>query len=236
MNAIDSEMKKNNTPFYLLAAFFLCAFSSLLAQERQDNAWKAFFTDFSLSNSSTLRIETHLRTKDFMAENDQYLFRPGFSYKINRFASLTAGFTLLSTNKGENRLKEQNLWQQFSFRLPLKRSQYFGWIRLEQRWQKLGDIALDYGARIRFRTGFEFPLAVKEKKEVPKFVVFNEVFLITNKNFPYHYNQNWTFIGFKQKIFSKGVLLSGFQRNTIDKGNGNYLHKNIWSSILFFRP
>ena len=35
------------------------------AQERQDNAWKAVFLDYSLSTSSTLRLETHLRTRQF---------------------------------------------------------------------------------------------------------------------------------------------------------------------------
>ena len=41
------------------------------AQERQDNAWKALFTDYSLTNSTTLRLETHVRTRRFFAENDQ---------------------------------------------------------------------------------------------------------------------------------------------------------------------
>ena len=58
---------------YLFSLVFITATLQLKAQERQDNVWKAVFMDYSLSNSSTLRLETHVRTRQFLAENDQYL-------------------------------------------------------------------------------------------------------------------------------------------------------------------
>lgn len=203
------------------------------AQERQDNAWKALFTDYSLSSSTTLRLETHVRTRQFFAENDQYLLRPSVSFKLGNNSAFTTGYTLISTNTPEHRTIENNLWQQFSFSLPIERSNYFGWIRLEQRWQSKNN-ENNYGARIRFRTGFQFPLGKGEKTFSPQLVVFNEVFMHLKDNFPYEFNQNWTFFGFQQKINSKLRLLTGFQRNTIAKGN-TYLHKNIWSSLLFYK-
>ena len=203
------------------------------AQERQDNAWKALFTDYSLSSSSTLRLETHVRTRQFFAENDQYLVRPSISFKLGNNTAFTTGYTLISTNTPQHRTIENNLWQQFSFSLPIKRSSYFGWIRLEQRWQSKNN-ENSYGARIRFRTGFQFPLGKGEKTFSPQLVVFNEVFMHFQDNFPYEFNQNWTFFGFQQKISNKMRLLTGFQRNTIAKGD-NYLHKNIWSSLLFYK-
>lgn len=203
------------------------------AQERQDNAWKALFTDYSLSSSTTLRLETHVRTRQFFAENDQYLLRPSISFKLGNNTALTTGYTLISTNTPQHRTIENNLWQQFSFSLPIKRSSYFGWIRLEQRWQSKNN-ENSYGARIRFRTGFQFPLGKSEKFFSPQLVVFNEVFMHFKDNFPYEFNQNWTFFGFQQKINNKMRLLTGFQRNTIAKGD-NYLHKNIWSSLLFYK-
>lgn len=203
------------------------------AQGRQDNAWKALFTDYSLSSSSTLRLETHVRTRQFFAENDQYLLRPSISFKLGNNTAFTTGYTLISTNTPQHRTIENNLWQQFSFSLPIKRSSYFGWIRLEQRWQSKNN-KNSYGARIRFRTGFQFPLGKGEKVFSPQLVVFNEVFMHIKDNFPYEFNQNWTFFGFQQKINNKLRLLTGFQRNTIAKGN-TYLHKNIWSSLLFYK-
>ncbi|MDB9988764.1 DUF2490 domain-containing protein [Flavobacteriaceae bacterium] len=131
------------------------------------------------------------------------------------------------------RTTENNLWQQFSFSLPINRTNYFGWIRLEQRWQSKNKES-NYGTRIRFRAGFQFPLGKNKKAFSPKLVVFNEVFLLIKDNFSYEFNQNWTFIGFQQKISKKSGLLTGFQRNTIAKGE-SFLQKNIWSTLLFYK-
>ena len=132
-----------------IVTLFLLVSVKSNAQERQDNAWKALFTDYSLSSSSTLRLETHVRTRQFFAENDQYLLRPSISFKMGNYTTLTTGYTLISTNTPQHRTIENNLWQQFSFSLPIKRSNYFGWIRLEQRWQSKNN-ENSYGARIRF--------------------------------------------------------------------------------------
>lgn len=220
--------------YIILGAFIALFFSSqITAQERQDNAWKAVFTDYSLSNSSTIRLETHVRTRDFFANNDQYLIRPSISRKVGKYAAVAGGYTFLSTNTPMHRTIENNIWQQFNFSIPVKRSSYFGWIRLEQRWQTQNNDK-SYSARIRFRTGFRFPLRQESATFSPQFVVFNEVFLKIKDNFPYEFNQNWTFIGFQQAINKKMNLLSGYQRITVDKGN-QFVHKNVWSSILFYR-
>jgi len=203
------------------------------AQERQDNAWKAIFTDYSLNSSTTLRFETHVRTRQFFVENDQYLVRPSISFKLGNNTAFATGYTLISSNTPLHRTIENNLWQQFNFSLPIQRINYFGWIRLEQRWQTKND-ETNFGGRIRFRTGFQFPLRSIEKTFQPKLVVFNEVFMLVKKGFPYQFNQNWSFFGLEQNITKKMRLLTGFQRNTIAKGN-SYLHKNIWSTLLFYK-
>ncbi len=63
------------------------------SQERQDNAWKALFVDYSLTNSRTLRLENHVRTRQFFAENDQYLLRPSISFKLSKHTAFTTGVT-----------------------------------------------------------------------------------------------------------------------------------------------
>lgn len=231
LNPFKLFMKKLLYPFVFSFLFMLPLIS--VGQERQDNAWKALFTDYSLTTSTTLRLETHLRTRRFFAENDQYLVRPSISFKLSQNTAFTAGVTYLSSNTPVDRTLENNIWQQFNFSIPIKRSRYFGWIRLEQRWQKKGDTS-NYGARLRFRTGFQFPLLKKEGAFFPKLVVFNEVFMTIQDGFPYRFNQNWTFFGFQQRFSKQLQLLTGFQRNTIAKEN-TFLHKNIWSSILFYK-
>ena len=222
--------------FTLIFCFVLLSIKpiQLKAQERQDNAWKAVFSDYSLTASKTIRLETHIRTKQFIAENDQYLIRPSIIFKLNKYSNFNLGVTFLSTNMAGNRLIENNIWQQFNFSFPIKKSTYFGWIRLEQRWKKRGGISEEFGSRIRFRSGFQFPLSKQINNKSPEFVVFNEVFLLIEKKFPYQYNQNWTFIGFQQKISQNLNILTGFQRNSIVK-NDSFLHKNIWSSIIFYK-
>jgi hypothetical protein len=224
-------MKKmrNYLPFIMI----IFTFWQSNAQEQQNNAWKALFTDYSLTNSRTLRLETHIRTRQFFGENDQYLLRPSVRFELGNNTAFTTGYTLISSNTPKYRTIENNLWQQFSFSLPINRTNYFGWIRLEQRWQSKNKES-NYGARIRFRGGFQFPLGKNKKAFSPKLVVFNEVFLLIKNNFPFEFNQNWTFIGFQQKISKKIVLLTGFQRNTIAKGE-SFLQKNIWSSLIFYK-
>ena len=114
---------------------------------------------------------------------------------------------------------------------------------MEQRWIKKPitsdnkfyslKYSNDYNTRIRFRAGFEIILVDNVTKNL-NFIVFNEVFMILKNVYPYNFNQNWTFFGFKKRLSTKAVLISGFQRNSIFRG-GDYLHKNIWSSILFYK-
>ena len=213
---------------------FLLFLLKLNGQEIQSNAWKALFSDYSLTSSKTFRLETHVRTKRFMTENDQYLIRPSLIYKLNQFSNFNIGVTRVSTNISEGRLIENNIWQQFNFVFPIKKIKHFGWIRLEQRWQKKDGFSNEFGSRIRFRSGFDIPIFNAIKPNPTSFIIFNEVFLLLEKNFPYTYNQNWTFIGFQKRVSKKLLIFSGFQRNSIKKPDF-FVHKNIWSSILFYK-
>ena len=213
---------------------FLLFLLKLNGQEIQSNAWKALFSDYSLTSSKTFRLETHVRTKRFMTENDQYLIRPSLIYKLNQFSNFNIGITRVSTNISEGRLIENNIWQQLNFVFPIKKIKHFGWIRLEQRWQKKDGFSNEFGSRIRFRSGFDIPISNAIKPNPTSFIIFNEVFLLLEKNFPYTYNQNWTFIGFQKRVSKKLLIFSGFQRNSIKKSDF-FVHKNIWSSILFYK-
>jgi len=227
-------MKNIKRLTYKITFLFFLFIANTKGQEIQSNAWKALFSDYSITSSRTLRLETHVRTKRFMTENDQYLIRPSLIYKLNSFSNFNIGVTRVSTNISDGRLIENNIWQQFNYIFPVKKIKHFGWIRLEQRWQKKNGSANKFGSRIRFRSGFDIPISNSLKPNPTSLIIFNEVFLIVEKNFPYTYNQNWTFIGFQKKISKKLVLFSGFQRNSIKKTDF-FVHKNIWSSILFYK-
>ena len=95
---------------------------------------------------------------------------------------------------------------------------------MEQRWIKKPitsdnkfyslNYSNEYNTRIRFIACFELPLIYDPTKSL-KFIMFNEVFMLVKKFYPYNFNQNWTFFGFKKQLNSKAVLISGFQRNSI---------------------
>lgn len=109
-------MKKTLYTFTIIALSLVSWRSS--AQERQDNAWKALFTDYSLNSSTTLRLETHVRTRQFFVENDQYLLRPSVSFKLGNNTAFATGYTLISSNTPQHRTIENNLWQQGSLGVP----------------------------------------------------------------------------------------------------------------------
>ncbi len=237
-------IKKKSTLFFTILLVSVFSFG----QDEEHNAWNATFFDFSLSSSQTIRpdyirLELHNRTKSFYNINDQILIRPAYNLKVNEYSNISIGYTYISTNQNQGRINENNFWQQYNFSFPVNKLKYFGWVRLEQRWIKKPitsdnkfyslKYSNDYNTRIRFRAGFEFILVDNVTRNL-NFIVFNEVFMILKNVYPYNFNQNWTFFGFKKRLNTKAVLISGFQRNSIFRG-GDYLHKNIWSSILFYK-
>tara|TARA_B100001939_G_scaffold286950_1_gene257321 strand:- start:227 stop:892 length:666 start_codon:yes stop_codon:yes gene_type:complete len=217
----------------ILLLLFLIQLIPAISQEIQSNAWNAFFGDFSLTSSTTIRTEIHYRSVNFYSNTDQILFRPQIRFKIVPGASLTAGYTYVSTNAIQGNTVENNTWQQFGFILPLKKLRFFGWIRAEQRFVKIPGEKTSFGHRIRFRSGFGIPLLEIKRKKI-ELIIFNEVFMNFKEGFPYNFNQNWTLLGFEKKLSNRATLLSGFQRTSVNGKNG-YINKNIWSTIMFYK-
>lgn len=217
----------------ILLLLFLIQLIPAISQEIQSNAWNAFFGDFSLTSSTTIRTEIHYRSVNFYSNTDQILFRPQIRFKIVPGASLTAGYTYVSTNAIQGNTVENNTWQQFGFILPLKKLRFFGWIRAEQRFIKIPGEKTSFGHRIRFRSGFGIPLLEIKRKKI-ELIIFNEVFMNFKEGFPYNFNQNWTLLGFEKKLSNRATLLSGFQRTSVNGKNG-YINKNIWSTIMFYK-
>ena len=200
------------------------------SQENQEHhAWNALFSTYSLTESNSLRLETHYRTKDFYATQQQILIRPSFIRKLSKYASVAVGYTYLDTGLGTGRIKENNLWEQLFVKIPIyKRINFFGWIRAEHRW--IGMQNTNFVTRIRFRNGIDFPLI----KDDLRFLVYNEAFLNFENSFPAQFNQNWSYVGLSKKFGDHFRLQTGYQRTSINK-NGSILARNIWFTILFWQ-
>ena len=61
---------------FITQSLILIQMFPAFGQETQSNAWNAFFSDFSLTSSTTIRTEIHYRSVDFYSTTDQILFRP----------------------------------------------------------------------------------------------------------------------------------------------------------------
>lgn len=218
---------------FIMQSLILIQLFPVFGQEIQSNAWNAFFSDFSLTSSTTIRTEIHYRSVDFYSTKDQILFRPQIKFKIAPGVSLTTGYTYVMTNTALGNMTENNIWQQFGFIFPFKKLRFFGWIRTEQRFIKSPVEKTIFGHRIRFRSGFGVPILEIKRKKI-EFIVFNEVFMNFKEGFPYDYNQNWTLLGFEKKLSNRATLLSGFQRTSLN-GKKGYINKNIWSTIMFYK-
>ena len=215
-------------PCFVFCLGLLC--QPLFSQETQEyHAWNALFTTHSLTASNSLRLETHYRTQNFYATQQQILIRPSFIRKLSKHASVAVGYTYLDTGLGEQRVKENNLWEQLFVKFPIhSRINFFGWIRAEHRW--IGRQNPKFVSRIRFRNGIDIPL----KKDDLSVLVYNEAFLNFDHSFPAQFNQNWTYFGFSKKLRNNLRLQSGFQRASLPK-NAGILARNIWFTILFWQ-
>ena len=93
---------------FIIQNLILIQLFPAFGQEVQSNAWNAFFTDFTLTSSTTIRTEIHHRSVDFYSTTDQILFRPQIRFKIAPGVSLTAGYTYVMTNTTLGNMIENN--------------------------------------------------------------------------------------------------------------------------------
>ena len=101
---------------FIIQSLILIQLYPAIGQEIQSNAWNAFFSDFSLTSSTTIRTEIHYRSVDFYSTTDQILFRPQIKFKIAPGVSLTTGYTYVMTNTALGNMTENNILQQFGIR------------------------------------------------------------------------------------------------------------------------
>ena len=233
-----------------LLIFTLGFLFKLNAQEynKVNGAWNATFIDMPISKKVDFRTELHFRTISFLSVWDQQLFRPQLLYKPSKNVIWNAGYTYIKNYNedifADPRIRtEHNIWEQVQFVLPLKKSSFSTWIRLEHRFQEELPLqndkstkSFDFSSRIRFRLTYQKLLSKSEAKVTWNFVFYNEIFTILNPSgIPYKFNQNWTFLGFNLKLNQNFTILSGFQKNTIAKSSSNYLKNRFWNTILFYK-
>jgi hypothetical protein len=234
----------------LSGILFLLSYQVATAQEydKVEGVWNAVFVDLPLSDNLSLRSEFHTRTIDYFNVWNQQIFRPQLTYTDSTKIKWSVGYSYLKNfdsdiNADPRVRNEHNVWEQVSYKTPLKKGSFSTWLRLEHRFQE--DLPLqknrssrsfDFSSRIRIRFTYETPLSKIDSKIPVNFVFYDEIFTLMNSSgIPYKFNQNWTFFGIKVKLNDKITLNTGFQKNTIFKSTDQYLKNRLWNTLLFYK-
>jgi hypothetical protein len=234
----------------LSGILFLLSYQVATAQEydKVEGVWNAVFVDLPLSDNLSLRSEFHTRTIDYFNVWNQQIFRPQLTYTDSTKIKWSVGYSYLKNfdsdiNADPRVRNEHNVWEQVSYKTPLKKGSFSTWLRLEHRFQE--DLPLqknrssrsfDFSSRIRVRFTYETPLSKIDSKIPVNFVFYDEIFTLMNSSgIPYKFNQNWTFFGIKVKLNDKITLNTGFQKNTIFKSTDQYLKNRLWNTLLFYK-
>jgi hypothetical protein len=234
----------------LSGILFLLSYQVATAQEydKVEGVWNAVFVDLPLSDNLSLRSEFHTRTIDYFNVWNQQIFRPQLTYTDSTKIKWSVGYSYLKNfdsdiNADPRVRNEHNVWEQVSYKTPLKKGSFSTWLRLEHRFQE--DLPLqknrssrsfDFSSRIRVRFTYETSLSKIDSKIPVNFVFYDEIFTLMNSSgIPYKFNQNWTFFGIKVKLNDKITLNTGFQKNTIFKSTDQYLKNRLWNTLLFYK-
>jgi hypothetical protein len=234
----------------LSGILFLLSYQVATAQEydKVEGVWNAVFVDLPLSDNLSLRSEFHTRTIDYFNVWNQQIFRPQLTYTDSTKIKWSVGYSYLKNfdsdiNADPRVRNEHNVWEQVSYKTPLKKGSFSTWLRLEHRFQE--DLPLqknrssrsfDFSSRIRVRFTYETSLSKIDSKIPVNFVFYDEIFTLMNSSgIPYKFNQNWTFFGIKVKLNNKITLNTGFQKNTIFKSTDQYLKNRLWNTLLFYK-
>ena len=234
----------------LSGILFLLSYQVATAQEydKVEGVWNAVFVDLPLSDNLSLRSEFHTRTIDYFNVWNQQIFRPQLTYTDSTKIKWSVGYSYLKNfdsdiNADPRVRNEHNVWEQVSYKTPLKKGSFSTWLRLEHRFQE--DLPLqknrssrsfDFSSRIRVRFTYETPLSKIDSKIPVNFVFYDVIFTLMNSSgIPYKFNQNWTFFGIKVKLNDKITLNTGFQKNTIFKSTDQYLKNRLWNTLLFYK-
>jgi hypothetical protein len=186
---------------FLLLAFASAAFSQGKTIEQREMTWLGYFNQTRLTSKSGVWLDLHLRLNDeFINETHAMLGRVGYIYYLSDKTRLTFGYAYQNQpgHNGAADVLEQRPWQQIQWFEKKSWFTMMQWIRLEERYRKVGDSDYHFNnPRARYNMSFTIPLTRKEITPKTPFLFFNnEVFVNFGKNVVYNYfDQNRLFVG-----------------------------------------
>jgi hypothetical protein len=183
---------------------FICSFPGWTQTkdiEQRNMSWFGYFNQIRFTTKSGVWLDLHVRLNDeFVNETHAILGRVGYIYYLSDKTRLTVGYAYQKQpGHGEAAdVLEHRPWQQIQWIEKKNRFTMMQWIRLEQRYRKIGEADYHFNnPRLRYNMALTIPLTRKELVPKTPFLFFNnEVFINFGKNVVYNYfDQNRLFVG-----------------------------------------
>lgn len=232
-------------PVSLFIASFLLLASLAMAQS-QTSGWAGYVTSFQSDKSHWgFVFDGQLRSSDQFEYLQQFVLRPGVSYKLNDKFTGAVGYAYVSNRvviDGEtDRIDEHRAWEQMIFKHKIGRVSMSHRLRVEQRWISTLAAPDDYQAQQRFRYFLRgvIPFTNQEKftkgfyAAVQDEVMFNYVNKeVTNNSF---FDQNRAYAGLGYRFNSKFDLETGYMNQLVMQRNGGSFTNNIIQLSFYSR-
>jgi hypothetical protein len=134
----------------------LCLTNSISAQENRFTGWVMSMNTIQLHSRFLFQFDAQLRSTDRWEKSETLIFRPVFSYLLNKETAVGLGYAAISswrTIEGvRDRLDEKRLWQQVNVNKRSGSLAIQHRFRMEERW--LPEITVQNGGFTK--TGYAF--------------------------------------------------------------------------------
>lgn len=190
--------------------------------------WVQLFNAIKLDKKWSLHVEYQWRRESGLKNWQQSLFRFGVNRKLNDQVTVHLGYGWIETFPygdfpiaSAGTFPEHRIYEQISFRQPIKKWTLTHRFRMEQRW--LGRVQPGTGRKIeawtflhRFRYQFKAQLAISTKWYA---VAADEIFIGAGKNVGINiFDQNRIFLSAGYKLNQTVSIEAGYFNQTLQQG------------------
>ncbi len=227
---------------FLMLALFSCQLSFAQNDRHNDNNninWLQVFNTIKLDKNWNLHAEYQWRRENGLKDWQQSLLRVGVNRKLNDNVTVHIGYGWIETFPygdfpiaSAGTFPEHRLYEQISFKQPIKKWTFTHRFRVEQRW--LGRVKPGTDREIetwlflhRFRYQFRTQFAITPKLYA---VAADEIFIGAGKNVGVNiFDQNRVFLSVGYKINKTVSVEAGYFNQTLQQGrrvNNNTIMQN----------
>lgn len=230
------------TLFFLLPMASFCQEQQKKVISQHSQIWFSINTVTKFHEHWGIVADAHIRSDEFLKDNNFYFLRGGFTYIPHLKMSFTGGYAHMwlapSNPEWSTYADENRIYEQFQLNTLFENVGILQRIRIEHRWQeKIVDDKetgeLRFTNRIRYLALFGIPIF--KKKNLPVLVVSDEILVHFGEEVVYNtFEQNRFFIGIKQNINPKLSFDIGYMNVFQQKYSGYEYDMNHTLRLFFY--